>query len=578
MASPTSRTPPTSANPSTQPPSRPRDWNKLRGGEAGSTFRGVGRGRGARGGGRGGGRSPNNPVIRGSSKLSHTEPSENHGPLPDVSTPKVEPSPARKGPSQSEAASTTSAKPPASPADRAPKPKARSRSSRGPRGVPVLTVAPASPTPDSVQNVPSTPSRNNANRHRRINTPQHAKPPLNGSTPTTTSLRPQKPKAAPTASSIAPRKDIPPHLAAAHEAEIRHDIDALVERVRAVAMAENRPSTPGSHIDWAGEEDDSLPDLDDWGVTTTRTNTSADGRGDLISPILADALKPLPEPQTEGDDDDDEEHDEEHDEEEADEDEDHMEPLDNDPDDEVTKDSSDSSPLSNTPDTFVTATADVHDTPAIVAPETITHTEKPSLHTSLPPKPAAATDKLRASSARPNLLSKAALIVGGEDPLATKGGGLSQSIHAPSLAEVETLERTLSSSSSDHGLAGSIHAPKGLPESHSAPSLLSPGAPSPARAYSPSHGRSKTEGRPAFPHPRTAAINHRAIRSGTSSPLGPPVHAHARNHSTPPGGAGQRAPHSVRPVLTVDAISRVARTIGGMPRVPRAQGVVVAKD
>ncbi|KAI6035230.1 hypothetical protein F5J12DRAFT_778731 [Pisolithus orientalis] len=57
--------------------------------------------------------------------------------------------------------------------------------------------------------------------------------------------------------------------ATAHEAEVRHDIEALVERVRAVAMAENRPTTPGSHIDWAGDEDDSLPDLDDWGVTTT---------------------------------------------------------------------------------------------------------------------------------------------------------------------------------------------------------------------------------------------------------------------------------------------------------------------
>jgi hypothetical protein len=126
-------------------------------------------------------------------------------------------------------------------------------------------------------------------------------------------------------------------------------------------MAENRPSTPGSHIDWAGEEDDSLPDLDDWGVTTTRTNTSADERRDEISPILADALKPLPEPQTEGDDAEDEE--EEH----------HVEPLDSDVDGAITKDSSDSSPLSNTPDTFITATADVHDSPAaVVTPETIT--------------------------------------------------------------------------------------------------------------------------------------------------------------------------------------------------------------
>lgn len=571
MASPTSRSPPTSANPSTQSQSRQRDWNKLRGGEAGSTFRGSGRGRGTRGGG-GRGRPPHSPAIRGSSKLSHIEPSENHGSLPDVSTPKAEPSLARKGPSQSEATSATSEKPAASPADRAP--KLKTPISRASRGVPVVTVAPASPTPDSVQNVPSTPSRHNANRRRRTNTNQHAKPPLNGATkpsiPSSTSLRPQKPRtASTTSSSIAPRKDIPPHLAAAHEAEIRHDIDALVERVRAVAMAENRPSTPGSHIDWAGEEDDSLPDLDDWGVTTTRTNTSADERRDEISPILADALKPLPEPQTEGDDVEDEEEEEEH----------HMEPLDNDVDGEITKDSSDSSPLSNTPDTFVTATADAHDSPpAVVTPETITHADKSSLHSPLPPKSVAAGDSLRASAARSNLISKSALIVGGKEPPAIKGEGLSQSIHAPSPSEVEALERTLSSSSSDHGLAGSIHAPKGLPESQSAPSLLSPGAPSPARAYSPSHGRSKTEGRPAFPHPRAAAINQRAVRSGTSSPLGPLVHTHTRNHSTPPGGAGQRAPHNVRPVITVDALSRLAKTIGGIPGMPRAQGVAVAKD
>lgn len=569
MASPTSRTPPTSVNSSTQPQSRPRDWNKPRGGEAGPASRGPGRGRGTRGGGRGGGRPPGSLVIRGSSKLSHTESSENHGPFPDVSTPKAEPSPARKGPSQSEAASTTSEKPAASPADRASKPKTPIRN--GSRGVPVVTVAPASPTPASVQNVPSTPSRNNPSRRRRTTTNQHAKPPLNGTTkpsiPSSTSLRPQKPRAASTtSSSIAPRKDVPPHLAAAHEAEIRHDIDALVERVRAVAMAENRPSTPGSHIDWAGEEDDSLPDLDDWGVTTTRNYTSADERRDEISPILADALKPLPEPQTEGDVDEEEE--EEH----------HMEPLDNDVDGEVTKDSLDSSPLSNTPDTFVTATTDAHDSPAvIVAPETTTHAEKFPPNSLLSPKPVAVTDTLRASSARSNLISKSALIVGGEEPVATKKEGLSQSIHAPSIVEVEALERTISSSSNDHGLAGSIHAPKGLSESHSAPSLLSPGAPSPARAYSPSHGRSKTEGRPAFPHPRTAAINQRGIRSGTSSPLGPPAHTHARNHSTPPGGAGQRVPHA-RPVITGDALSRLARTIGGIPGMPRAQGVAVAKD
>lgn len=70
---------------------------------------------------------------------------------------------------------------------------------------------------------------------------------------------------------------------------MRNNIDALVERVRAVAMADNRPSTPGSHIDWAGEDDDSLPDLDDWGVTPTGRVT------DAMSPVGVDGLKSLPD-------------------------------------------------------------------------------------------------------------------------------------------------------------------------------------------------------------------------------------------------------------------------------------------
>ena len=61
----------------------------------------------------------------------------------------------------------------------------------------------------------------------------------------------------------------------------------------------DRPNTPGSHIDWAGEEDDSLPDLDDWGVTSSTAGTADAGGSDagasrIISPILEDTLKPLP--------------------------------------------------------------------------------------------------------------------------------------------------------------------------------------------------------------------------------------------------------------------------------------------
>lgn len=66
-----------------------------------------------------------------------------------------------------------------------------------------------------------------------------------------------------------PAKDFPsPNLATATSttpaAELKSDLDALVERVRAVAM--DRPHTPGSHIDWA-DDDDSLPDLNEWGYS-----------------------------------------------------------------------------------------------------------------------------------------------------------------------------------------------------------------------------------------------------------------------------------------------------------------------
>ena len=55
---------------------------------------------------------------------------------------------------------------------------------------------------------------------------------------------------------------------------------------------DNRPSTPGSHIDWAGDDDDGLPDLNDWGVNTATfgiTNKSENP----ISPIIVGGLRPL---------------------------------------------------------------------------------------------------------------------------------------------------------------------------------------------------------------------------------------------------------------------------------------------
>ncbi|EEB94644.1 hypothetical protein MPER_06508, partial [Moniliophthora perniciosa FA553] len=101
-------------------------------------------------------------------------------------------------------------------------------------------------------------------------------------------------------------RDTPPHLMSSNSV----NIDALVERVRAVAM--DRPLTPGSgsHLDWAGDDDDSLPDLDDWGVHTEKhegakekdeqkevngVNEQIKGKELLISPIMIDGLRSLPD-------------------------------------------------------------------------------------------------------------------------------------------------------------------------------------------------------------------------------------------------------------------------------------------
>ncbi|KAK2466504.1 hypothetical protein APHAL10511_002146 [Amanita phalloides] len=73
--------------------------------------------------------------------------------------------------------------------------------------------------------------------------------------------------------------------------DVKSNIDALVERVRASAVANHRSGTPGSHIDWAGDDDDSLPDLDDWGIKSPVPVTG----NVMISPILMDGLTPLPE-------------------------------------------------------------------------------------------------------------------------------------------------------------------------------------------------------------------------------------------------------------------------------------------
>jgi len=563
---PASRTVPSSPNPSAQGSPRNRDWSNLRAGEPGSAFRGISRGRGSRGGGvrggRGGGHPPNN-----SGQKSGSQPDTANG----TPSPKV-PSVSRKPPvSVPTTAITNGASEKAvngsSERGGRTKPGPRKQS----RAVPAVVIAPPSPSQTS-QTAPPTPSRS-ANRRRR---PQPGKSPATTKAPSLPgAIRTQKSRGGSTpASQIVIRKDVPPHLAAAHEAEIRHDIDALVERVRAVAMADNRPTTPGSHIDWAGDEDDSLPDLDDWGVTTTHTNATHDeDQSEEISPILADTLRPLPEPNSEV-----------HPEEETE-----METYDTRCERVEGSPNQPFLPSSTKEATTVPSSAEEAPDQCTVLPTgveepssvTLSDEKLPS-HPSLPLKPVAAIESLRArgrSASKPsNLPPKPPVSVAEEEALTAKTEGLTESIHAPSMDELLSLERVSSTSSSERGLAASIHAPvPGPPESHSAPSLLSSHSTSAART----HSRSQTEGRPGIHQQQTApsgAVSHQRGRSGASSPLGKHVYTHARNHSTPAGGASSRPPQAPRPVITDEAISRLARVIGGLGPTSRAQAIPVTKN
>src|SRR5882762_359398 len=305
MATPSAKPSPNGANSAGGPtPSRTRDWGVLRSGEPGSAFRGLTKGRGDRG--RGGGRSGRGGRAgsgssrggRGGGDQANGTKSENistkaDAPVSVKSTPAAEPS----TPSVEKAPMPAASNPP----------KTKANSRRGSRNVPTLILPPSSP---SVETSPASASARPPNRRRRSQ--QHGKSPVTATSPkpglshglsvepirSPNLLLPQRARTGPS-SPKAPHKDVPPHLSAGPDVttfDMKHNIDALVERVRAVAMDNNRPTTPGSHIDWAGDDDDSLPDLDDWGVTTS-TSVIGDKETNVdISPILVDGLKTLPEP------------------------------------------------------------------------------------------------------------------------------------------------------------------------------------------------------------------------------------------------------------------------------------------
>jgi len=248
---------------------------------------------------------------------------------------------------------------------------------------------------------------------------------------------------------------------------------------------------------------------------------------------------------------------------------------------------------------------------------------KAPLHPSLPAKPVAAVQNLVQAKIRPGAMPMRVSVPVKQPVIVDKSPELTQ----PPVAAVEktaspveqpskTSEKPLTSVVTDAlpqlimarptaepspevnsstedlsnktGLAASIHAPVSLPESASSPNLaqtnLAQTIPTAPRAFNTTHQRAHTVGRvQQFNQLQTPpGFQQRFSRSGTSTPrgsYGTHIHVtHSRTHSSPPTGSGLNPRiHTQRPVITVDAISRLARTIGGIPP-PRAKEVPITKE
>ncbi|KAJ7276195.1 hypothetical protein B0H12DRAFT_1084078 [Mycena haematopus] len=498
--------------------SRTRDW--VRTGDSGSAFSGLGRGgrgggRGRSRGGRGRGGAPGasrtpSAAAEKPNDSSNLKPSSGPAPAPAPKPPVAAGSaqaPAQRTSGSGSVQKSSTPPQPSVPTITPARPKGPgSKSSRS--AVPTVVVGPSTPAAET----PASTSRP-ANRRRRSQqlskgTGNAAGLRVNVPSLDDNLLRPQNsrlsvPHTAPLPSKD---KDAPPHLASS-SFDIRNNIDALVERVRAVAM-DNRPSTPGSHIDWAGDDDEGLPDLDDWGVTTSVGDAASVGdKDEMISPIIVDGLKPLPEP--------------------------------------VAKPPTPSGDLKE-------------EIPAPFVMEEPQKLPQPSLHPSLPPKPVAGPIITAPHSSRGNNNRKSPVRQVPEEQLPSGDGtGPGRSL--------KEKQDDGSSDSGREGLAASIHAPS---RSDSFTPSNSSTPPPQTRHFNPTHNRAQTVGR-VFPQSAPVNFNSRFSRSGTSTPRGGHMGAgqHTRTHSSPPAGSvlnNHRSPHT-RPVITGDAISRLARTIARTP-------------
>lgn len=616
MATPSVRTGPGGTSSTASPtPSRARDWSTLRSGEPGSAFRGMtkgrgdtrGRGRGGGGGGGGGRGGRGGRQGSGSSRRDQASP-----PKPDAS-PKTSSGPAT---SSVTAPSTPSAvKTPASGSNGEKLPRLKPPSRKASRNIPALVIAPSSPTvesaPPSVSSHPSNRKRRSQQHGRSPQSPTPQKSGLSESSPSQTLLRPRQVRTGPP-TPITPSKDASPHLSAAPNVSAFdvHDIDAFVERVRAAAS--NRPSTPGSHIDWAGDDDDSLPDLDDWGVTTTTTSiVVSEADRNEISPILGDNLKPLPETSTQASAGNVECK--------------NTDVTDTQPDISVLVAQNDKArpngaalpPKALSPDEEAPIAVNSSDTSSPTSKtfsslEPITRTllsnsSKTLIHPSLPAKPVAAVESLASQALSSKSRNGAALMRVSlpvrrspvfekpvEMPLATADDTAekhalpvpaveTQTAEAPKFDEPTVIEAPAVEASSQApsdpiSTTGSIpeNSPPandtpeketpGLYESVHAPSLtvtsfpnLPQSTPNAPRNFNPTHHRAHTAGRlNGFSQPNT--FQQRFSRSGASSPRGGFNGYHNRTQSSPPASLGV---HAHRPVITGDALSRLARSIGG---------------
>ena len=578
-----------------QPPSR-QGWG--RNGESGSAFRGMSRGRPGRGGGRGGrgGGRGGSRAAGPNARPDDRSPKPNGNPPKDISkdappsalAAPSNPAPPKEIPSPALSKSSTQSK------DTKPRPRKASEAKPPRKVVPPIVIE---PPPAAASNSPisaTTPNRSRRKRSQNRSMSSASSTKKSPSTESSTSLlRAEK---SPTIT-----KDLPPHLAPAPPEtpsfDIKHDINALVERVRAVAM--DRPNTPGSHIDWAGDDDDSLPDLDDWGVKSVTDKSTSSSipeqpeKPDLLSPMLADALKTLPSvevgsPLTAS----------------------ATPPVEAAP--APVPPSSKSVPGDDTPrgpinqknnvkersvaekapptgpkkqmekkktDTIAKPSIPAASVPKPAA-EQVTATKVPSpkaaslpLHPSLPAKPVEAIDALAKRAPR-----KPPVPVQTPDPTADVDAppksGLSESMHAPKADAVAAPETSSDSPSPEpQGTSASMHAPV-----HSAPSHITTHS---TPSFHPSHGRAHTIGRPRdlrapFGGPHGAIDGHLDERASRRDRVN-----HARTHSSPPTGPGtstahSRTIHASRPVITVAALSGLARALGAPPSKREAASVGAA--